>query len=165
MRAVDVRELLEHPGSSRNVQVSEPIEGLKLGLAEVDTPVDVALRLDGTEEGVWASGTLSGRAELVCARCLKPFEAGFGVEVGELFASDPGEEDDYAVTEPGEIDLVPMIRDAVLLALPFSPLCREDCRGLCARCGGDRNLGECTCPEVEIDPRWAGLEGFAESEN
>jgi uncharacterized protein len=147
---VDVRQLLESPGSTKNLQFSEGIEGLRLGLAEVDTPVEGRLRLDATEEGVWASGTLTGRAELVCARCLKPFEAGFDVKVGELFASDPGDEDDYAVVEPGDIDLEP-------------PLCRDDCKGLCARCGGDRNLGECSCPEAEVDPRWAGLEGFAES--
>jgi uncharacterized protein len=163
MKPVDVRQLLESPGSSKNVQVSEPVDGLKLGLVEVESPVEARLRLDATGEGVWASGTLSGRAELVCARCLKPFEAGFSVEVGELFASDPDDEDDYAVADPGEIDLEPMIRDAVLLAMPFSPLCREDCKGLCARCGGDRNLGECSCPEVQADPRWAGLEGFAEN--
>jgi uncharacterized protein len=50
-----------------------------------------------------------------------------------------------------------MIRDVVGVELPFAPVCRPDCRGLCGRCGGDLNLGECTCSEPDIDPRWAGL--------
>jgi uncharacterized protein len=49
------------------------------------------------------------------------------------------------------------VRDAVVLEMPFSPLCRPDCLGLCARCGGDRNLGECSCGP-EVDPRWGALD-------
>jgi uncharacterized protein len=49
-----------------------------------------------------------------------------------------------------------MIRDAVVPAMPFAPLCRPDCQGLCERCGGDRNSAECVCPP-EIDSRWAPL--------
>jgi uncharacterized protein len=52
-----------------------------------------------------------------------------------------------------------MVRDAVLLDVPFAPLCRPECLGLCERCGGDRNLGECSCVET-VDPRWADLERF-----
>jgi uncharacterized protein len=54
-----------------------------------------------------------------------------------------------------------MVRDAVVLQMPFSPLCKPDCLGLCERCGGDRNLGECTCTDP-IDPRWSALEGFTD---
>jgi uncharacterized protein len=55
-----------------------------------------------------------------------------------------------------------MVRDAIGLQLPFAPLCRPDCAGLCERCGGDRNLGECSCEE-QIDARWAPLQGFSEN--
>ena len=51
-----------------------------------------------------------------------------------------------------------MVRDVIGVELPFAPVCRPDCRGLCSRCGGDLNLGECTCAEPQIDPRWDGLE-------
>ena len=64
--------------------------------------------------------------------------------------------EEYVLPAEGIIDLEPMIRDAVVLAMPFSPLCRPDCLGLCARCGGDRNLGECSCPP-EVDERLAAL--------
>lgn len=158
MKPVDVRELLESPGSSRVVRVDEPIEGLKVGLAEIDSPVGAEVRLDSTAEGIWVSGTLEGRSDLTCARCLKSLESEFEVTVGELFTTEPDDEDDYAIQEPGEVDLEPMIRDAVLLSMPFSPSCKPDCQGLCPRCGVDRNVGECLCPEQDIDPRWAGLE-------
>src|ERR671919_489075 len=76
-----------------------------------------------------------------CARCLKPFEEEFRVEVRELFAPGASDEaDQYPVTE-GHIDLEPMVRDAMVLGMPFSPLCRPDCLGLCERCGGGRNPG------------------------
>ena len=55
------------------------------------------------------------------------------------------------------IDIDEMVREQLLLALPAQILCREDCKGLCPECGGDRNLNECKCEEVEIDPRWSGL--------
>jgi uncharacterized protein len=80
--------------------------------------------------------------------------------VGDLFAQHVAPEDDdtYPIAEPGGLDPEPMVRDAVLLSMPFSPLCRPECKGLCERCGRDRNLGECGCSDVPVDPRWAGLE-------
>ena len=81
----------------------------------------------------------------------------FDVPVQELFApgAEPDDEHEYPLVE-GHLDLEPMIRDAVVPSLPFAPLCRPDCLGLCERCGGDRNLGECSCPP-ETDPRWSPL--------
>ena len=157
-RAIDVRDLLEHPGSSRELHLAAPFAGLETALAKVpaDRPVQVDVLLESVVEGILVSGPLSGRIDYLCARCLKPFSGDFRVEVGELFALEPAaEEDQYPVRE-GAIDLEPMVRDAVLLAIPFSPLCRSDCLGLCERCGGDRNLGECTCPPA-VDPRWEPL--------
>jgi uncharacterized protein len=78
------------------------------------------------------------------------------VEVQELFAGPVAAGDeDYRIDE-GVLDLEPLIRDAVVTSLPFAPLCRPDCRGLCTRCGGDLNLGECSCPP-ETDARWEAL--------
>lgn len=164
MDPVDVNELLETTGGYRDVRLSAAVEGLKLGLVEIDQPVSAVLRLESVEDGIFVSGVLSGRAELTCARCLKPFEDDFGVEVGDMFSADPGD-DDYEISELGLLDPEPMVRDAVLLAMPFSPLCKEDCKGLCPRCGGDRNLQECACPEQESDPRWAALEKLVDNSN
>ena len=163
MTPVDVADLLAQPGSSRKKKVSETFEDMGLALAKVpeDAPIAGTLLLEGVSDGVLASGTLSGRVEMACARCLEPFEGGVEVKVRELFSAEP-DEDGYPLVEPGEIDLEPMIRDAVVLALPFAPVCRPDCLGLCGRCGKNLRLGECTCPEQHVDPRWAALEGLAE---
>lgn len=161
MRAIDVRDLLDHPGASKTVHVDEPLEGLHMELADVpeDAPIRGDLLLESVVEGVLVSGSLAGRMSLRCARCLKEFDRDFDLDVSELFVAGPGPEDDeYSYQPEGLLDPEPMVRDAVALSIPFSPLCKPDCRGLCERCGGDRNLGECTCAEPPADPRWAGLE-------
>jgi uncharacterized protein len=159
---IDVRDLLDHPGASRAVRVEEPVPDLRIELAAVpdDAPVEGEFLLESVVEGILISGRLAGRMALSCARCLRPFESGFEVEVRELFAGDvPPGGDEYPLEPQGSIDVEPMVRDAVMLAMPFSPLCRPDCLGLCERCGGDRNAGECTCPASAADPRWAALDG------
>lgn len=163
MRPIDVRDLLERPGSARTVKVQEPVPGLQTELAEVpvDTPIAGELTLESVIEGIYVTGSVSGRMVFRCARCLKEFDRDFDVELRELFVREPGPDDDYALGPELELDPEPMVRDAVVLDMPFSPLCTPDCLGLCERCGGDRNLGECSCAEP-VDPRWAALEGFRE---
>lgn len=156
MNALPIRDLLERPGGTRRIDIAEPVEHLRNELVTLPAGecVRVTALLERIVEGVLVTGTLSGPLALRCARCLMTFEGTFEVEVTELFSSHP-EEDEYQLGEH-DIDLEPMVRDAVLLAMPFSPICREDCQGLCTRCGGDRNLSECTCVEL-TDPRWAAL--------
>jgi uncharacterized protein len=158
MRSLDVRDLLGQPGASRRVSIAEPVEGLATELATVppDDPVRADLLMESVVEGILVSGPVSGRISYRCARCLTAFTRDFAVEVSELFArTTVGEDDAYPLGE-GTLDLEPMVRDAVVLSIPFSPLCRDDCLGLCERCGGDRNLGECSCGP-DVDPRWAAL--------
>jgi uncharacterized protein len=157
---IDVRDLIEQPGASRSVRVSEPIPGLGTELASVpeDRRVEAVLLLESVVEGLLVSGPVRGAMVLSCARCLKTFQSNFHLEVQELFSPGATDVDDEYPLGEGSVDLEPMIRDAVLLSMPFAPLCRLDCQGLCERCGGDRNLGECTC-EPEVDPRWQPLAG------
>ncbi len=161
MRTIDVRDLLESPGASRAVHVAEPVPGLQTELVEVpeDTPIEGDLTLESVVEGIFVRGSLAGRLAMRCARCLKEFQRDFDVQMGELYVRDPGEDDDYALDPDLTLDPEPMVRDAVMLDMPFAPLCRQDCLGLCEVCGGDRNLGECPGHPAE-DPRWAALEGF-----
>ena len=159
MRAIDVSDLLERPGSSRTVHVSEPVPDLHTELAGVpeDTPIEGDLTLESVVEGIYVTGSVGGRMTLVCARCLKSCERGFDVGVRELVAREAGPDDDYVIEPDLTLDPEPMVRDAIVLDMPFSPLCRPDCLGLCEVCGGDRNLGECPGHET-TDPRWAALE-------
>jgi uncharacterized protein len=158
---IDVSDLTHQPGSSRSVQVNESVPGLGTELAAVpdDRSIDAELLLESVVEGILVSGPVAGGMNLSCARCLKSFQADFHLNVQELFVAGAVIGDDEYPLEEDAIDIEPMIRDAVLLSMPFAPLCRPDCLGLCERCGGDRNLGECTC-EPEVDPRWAPLAGL-----
>ena len=165
MRAIDIRELLARPGGAAKERIEEPIEGLHTELADVpaDAPVEGELLLENVVEGVLVSGTLNATMTLRCARCLKDYTRRVEVDVHELFSQQPDPDgDEYEIAPEGSLDPEPMVRDAIGLQLPFAPLCRPDCAGLCERCGGDRNLGECSCEE-EIDARWAPLQGFSEN--
>ncbi|MBI4261014.1 MAG: DUF177 domain-containing protein [Actinobacteria bacterium] len=167
MREIDVRDLLGHPGASREVGVDEAVEDLRTELAEVpaDRPLRGSLLLESVVEGILVSGPITGHLATRCARCLTEIgERPFTLEVRELYVVGAGPDDDeYAMDPAGSLDPEQMVRDAVLLSMPFSPLCRPDCLGLCERCGGDRNLGECTCSPQSADPRWAALDVLLES--
>lgn len=154
---LDVHELLEQPGSRREIEFDAPVPELRAGLAEVAGDVHLDLVLEALDGGVLVRGELTGTSTGQCRRCLKPVEQSFGVEGSELYRppSDVWEEG-YALKD-GTIDLEPMARDLIGLELPTSPLCRPDCRGLCSRCGADLNEGPCGCPSDAVDPRWSAL--------
>jgi uncharacterized protein len=162
---IDVRDLVGRPGASKVEQVSGTVEDLETELASLaqDAPIRGELVLESLVEGILASGRLEGAFELRCARCLREFEQGFTVELHEFFVPFPHEDsDEYPLDPEGFLEPDQMVRDVVGVELPFAPVCRQDCLGLCSRCGGDLNLGECTCEEPRIDPRWEGLEVLLE---
>jgi uncharacterized protein len=161
MDAIDVRDLVGSPGASREVTFRGTLEGLEGELAGVrdDRPIEGTLLLESVVEGILVSGHLRGTFSLRCARCLKEFAQPFDVEVHELFVPSPDEDaDDYRLDPEGAIDPEQMVRDAVGVEIPFSPLHSPDCLGLCPVCGGDRNLGECPGDHPQTDTRWAGLD-------
>jgi uncharacterized protein len=161
---IDVHDLLGHPGASRRRDVLGTIEDLATELVAVpaDAPLGGALLLESVVEGIYLSGSLTGTWTVRCARCLTEWTQPFTVEVHELVAPaagdtpDPDRDDDgYELVEEA-IDLDQVVRDAVGVEMPFAPLCRPDCLGLCPVCGGNRNLGECPGHETP-DPRFAVL--------
>ncbi len=158
---VSVAEILGRPGAYRDIHISRSLPGVRTTLARLENDLEARLRLESVVEGVLVTGRATGGVLLECARCLKELPAQIHVDVCELFYGPghqpPADEDAYSVRGI-ELDLEPMLRDAVTLALPLNPLCKEDCKGLCARCGKDLNLGDCTCTESESDPRWAALD-------
>ena len=115
------------------------------------------------EERFYFSGRMSGEVDEECRRCLTPTRARVDEELHLLFADATDEESDESdvyMLEPRakEVDLRPALREQWLLAAPGFALCREDCKGLCPRCGADLNQGPHHC-EPEVDPRWAALKG------
>ena len=120
-------------------------------------------------EGVLVTGTARAALEGECVRCLEPISDEIEVRFQELFVYDdrevdPDEELEVSKLQDDLVDLEPLLRDAVVLALPFQPLCEDDCPGLCAECGArladdpDHTHGE------PVDPRWAALATLTEPE-
>lgn len=162
---VSVAELLGRPGEYRDISLQEPLEGVSSTLARLDErPLRAELRAESVMEGILITGEVEVEASVRCARCLREFSSDLSVELCELFVAPgheaPGE-DPYRVRGT-EIGLEPMLRDAVTLSLPLRPLCKPDCKGLCARCGTDLNQGACGCVDEETDPRWADLDAVRE---
>ncbi|GLZ32726.1 hypothetical protein Lesp02_49140 [Lentzea sp. NBRC 105346] len=126
--------------------------------------VELDLLTESVVEGVLVTGTASADVEGECSRCLEPLTDTVLVHITELYAypdsttDETTEEDEVSRIVDDLIDLEPVVRDAIVLALPQVPLCEPDCQGLCPECGGRRaELGPDHGHET-IDPRWAALQ-------
>lgn len=163
--SVNVADLLRTPGATKRLKVESAVEGLDLPLAHVpgSAPLALDLRLDALVEGIRVSGTVSGDMKLECRRCLTEVGAPLAVEVDEVYTYAGLPEVEEGFTVDGEaVDLEPMVRDAVVLAMPLNPLCREDCRGLCPQCGQDRNVVDCGHSPEHVYVRWEPLRRLRE---
>lgn len=159
---LSTHEVARRAGTMKEVHsVVDAPEGIGVDVIEVPpgSPINLDLRLESVVEGVLVSGVAAMTAKGECARCLTPVRQDLAVDVQELYLY-PGVEDDdeEACRLVGDlIDLEPLLRDAVVLELPFTPLCRADCAGLCVECGADLNAD----PEHDhgdaVDPRWGDL--------
>lgn len=132
-------------------QVLDARDPLFAGLDfELDGPVRVEGRLQSTAEGdvMWRA-TVSGQARISCRRCLADVPVPIAIEIDASFSSDPDLLDDPAVYQMQErsthLDLSDAVREEMALAVPAFCLCREDCAGLCPKCGTDLNAGACEC--------------------
>ena len=163
----DIRELGRRAGSMMEVDRTVPAPAeLGGGVAVVQPGSDLVLdlRFEAVVEGVLVSGTASVVVSGECARCLDPVQWVETVPLTELFLHEPGPEgEELPVLDGDLLALEPVVRDAVVLALPLAPLCRPGCPGLCPECGArladDPGHGHAT-----IDPRWAGLAGLDTTE-
>ena len=136
------------------MEFSGPIAA-EIPQARVMGPVDVAARLEGLNEGIYMVARVDVPVALTCNRCLVGWEETYGVEVRQLFTRQP-DEDGYGVVDPMLNNEGP-IRNEVVLALPLAPVCRDDCKGICASCGADLNTAPCTGHEVAESSPFAGL--------
>jgi uncharacterized protein len=165
---VDLRELGRRAGSLQELDRTLPAPpGWKVELIGVPAGAEVRLRLrlESVMEGVLVSGEIDLPLEGSCARCLEPVEDTLELDVQELFAYSgstteaTSEEDEVRRIDGDFLDLEPMVRDAVVLALPLAPVCSEDCSGLCVDCGQRLDDLPPDHSHELLDPRWAGLAG------
>jgi len=179
---VNVSELLADGGGVRRLAFAEslPAPGEDVTLAE---PVAGEIVLTGGIGGIALRGRVRTIASCVCGACLRRFSLPLAVDVSEDFGpraaaaepepalhGDPAAErverelsaGDFLVpVKAGDvIDVTEVVRQQLVLALPIAPRCRDECRGLCPRCGADLNDGPCGCDPREVDPRLDALRGW-----
>ncbi|XEK81632.1 DUF177 domain-containing protein [Mumia sp. Pv4-285] len=163
---LDTREIARRPGTQRELDVSEKAPaGMRVDMLGVPEGSDVALelRLESVMEGILVTGTASVHTSGECVRCLKDIDGELTVDLQELYVyDDEDEDDDISRLEGDLVDLEPVLRDAVVLALPHNPLCVPDCPGLCPECGvrladdPEHTHGDA------VDPRWSALSQMLE---
>jgi uncharacterized protein len=161
---VGVTELLRRPASRKPVRVQAPAEGLHVVDSRVPdgAEVDVDLELESMADGITVTGTVSAPWEGTCRRCLVPVTGRLEVPVRELYQHHPTSEDAFEFSGD-QIDLEPLVREALLLELPLAPVCSDTCAGLCPQCGANRNEVDCGHEVVLTDPRWGALDALRES--
>ncbi|MFF9689938.1 YceD family protein [Streptomyces sp. NPDC014623] len=180
----DTRELGRRPGAMKRLTRSveapgSPVLGIDgvIGVPE-SAPVALDLRLESVMEGVLVTGTARATAEGECVRCLEPLALEVEADFQEMFSypdaddrnrsrtadpvDDAEDDEDRFFLEDDSFDLEPVLRDAVVLALPLQPVCKETCAGLCSECGIrlDENPDH---HHDAVDIRWAALQGLAET--
>lgn len=169
---LDTHDLGRRPGALREVHETVPApEGIGIPVIAIPegSPIELDLRLESVSEGVLVTGVADVHLHGECARCLTPIEQEREVDIQELFVYEDRQleeesEEDVARMEGELLDLEPTLRDAVVLDLPFRPLCREDCAGLCQECGANLNDDPDHDHGPAVDSRWGSLAGWASDE-
>ena len=164
----DTRALGRQAGAAREESRTIPApDALRVELAEVPagTEVELSVQLEAVHEGVLVTGTATAPVSGECARCLEPVTSSVEASFQELYHYEPSpeeaDEDDELLLEGDLLDLEPVLRDAVVLALPLSPLCSDDCTGLCPDCGvrlADAGPGH--QHDDVVLPEWEALRQF-----
>jgi uncharacterized protein len=157
-----IRDIIHRSGEMREHTIEVPApakwgEGL-VSIPEGE-PVVVEVRLESVHEGILASGDIDTEYYGVCSRCLTDITEGLQVEFQELFAY-PGEEEADFEVQDDHVDLETLVREAVVLSLPFQPVCQPDCPGL-DPVTGERLADSAGSQQSEpLDPRWAALQDY-----
>lgn len=170
---VNTHDLERRPGTMRTLERTVPAPA-EMGTAVIGVPegqdIVLDLRLEAVMDGILVTGTATAELAGECVRCLTPVSEPLRVDLSELYlypggrrvAEREGDEEAEELPElDGELlDLEPTVRDAVVLALPFQPVCTPDCPGLCAECGVRLAEAEAGHHHEQVDPRWSALAGL-----
>lgn len=165
---VHVARLRRSLGTTEREELTAPLDSEMLAPATVadctvpdGAEAECDLVLESYPGGVMVTGTVAAPWVGVCRRCTVPVAGRLDISVKERFCDppprgEPEDEEAYPIVDEA-IDLGPLVHEAILGELPMAPLCRDDCQGLCASCGVDRNEEQCSCV-APLDPRWASLD-------
>ncbi len=145
-----------------NYVFEEPVEGLELG-ESFSGNIKVNVELSKVLNQIIVEAELTFSAKFNCDRCTAEFDSVLTNNYKMVYLFGIPEEETGSVNitylpfDADKIDITEDVRDYALLAVPMKKLCRDDCKGLCFKCGKDLNEGECGCEKTEIDPRWLPL--------
>jgi len=128
-------------------------------------PVEIHLVVENTGNVFAGHGNLKTQLQLPCSRCLKEFAFPLNSELDINMVEDTGQHhldqsDEFIVFSGDEVDITSGVQEQIFLSIPMNPLCKPTCKGLCPVCGMDKNSGNCSCQEREIDPRWEKLKNL-----
>ena len=145
---INAAELLRRSGNDRDVVLTVHPDELEVVDEHVapDADVDIHLHLESLTDGIVVTGTVSVPWAGTCRRCLAAASGIATAEVHELYQHTVTDPDAFELIGD-QLDLRPMVRELILLEVPETPLCREDCAGLCPQCGVDRNTVDCDCTD------------------
>ncbi len=163
---LDLHELIASPGKKLDFAFELDTADLTFdGVLEFLTPVTVKGVIENHAGLITLTGAIETDILCQCARCLKEFPTRFRRETAAYLTEELEDEDneDYYLLEDGVADLEEIARDALILNFEPRLLCRDDCKGLCPKCGKDLNEGPCGCGE-DPDPRMAALRQLLEKE-
>lgn len=160
--SIPVRDIVHKSGQMREFDLELEVpekwgEGL-VSLAKGED-LDVQVRLEAVHEGIWTTVSAQSTYRGECGRCLSELAEDTEVEIQELFAYSSSEETDYAVQDD-HVDLENLVRDAIVLSLPFQPVCRDNCPGLDPETGLPRSESSDSDDSVASDPRWDALRNY-----
>lgn len=161
---LDFHSLKLHPRESEEFYLrTKGDDSILAGLGgRFTAPLDIEIVVENTGTILTGRGTIRTEVQLPCSRCLQdftcPLEIGFELAlVEEGHSSQYSPDEGFIFFQGEEADIRAAVEEAIFMALPLSPLCKEDCQGLCPICGQDRNINRCSCSEENIDPRWEKL--------
>lgn len=161
---VQVHDLMYKAGALRRIELKFPSPEVfdnAIASIPVGSEIDIDGRLESVHEGILVTANIQAEAKSECSRCLDPLKLEVDVEFQELFAYSLTDEDDLVISEES-INLEQVVRDAVVLSLPFQPICSSDCEGLCVDCGTKWVDNPQHVHDAPVDPRWNALKNLME---
>lgn len=165
---LDLRDVILVPDAEKSFQCQVDLSDLEFyGRKPIVRPVLAQGRVVNHAGALVLNGTACSELDLVCDRCGKEFSREKVVPLDMLLADtleQEDSEDEIFLLDGNELDLDELVTTAFVLAMDTKNLCSEDCKGLCAKCGADLNLGPCGC-RPEVDPRLAALAQLLDKES
>lgn len=162
------------PGTRKRVTLDDPLDIRDPEVAVIG-PITGGLALTRELTGILVEGSLEAIVRVACSRCLEPVEVGIELAIeehfqpsvdipGVSFETMPEDMSDSATQLDAQhtLDLSEVLRQSVLVSVPFNALCSAGCKGLCPECGADLNRAPCACEVVEVDARWSALRALIE---